>query len=186
MISLLSTLFTGCTGTKYESPDYSVISSEGAFEIRDYPQLTLVTTPMQRRGEDGAFMKLFRFIQGRNESSEKIAMTTPVLMTGSRSGMMSFILPKKVVEHGAPTPSNPDLKLAVTPPSRYACYRFSGSDNPEASEAAAKKLLAWISSRKIPSSGTLLFAYYNPPWTPGFLRRNEVLVKLAPSDSARP
>ena len=186
MISLLATLISGCTGTKYESPAYKVVSSEGAFEIRDYPSLTLVSTSMQRRGEDGSFMKLFRFIQGRNERSEKISMTTPVIMTGSRSGSMSFILPKSVAEHGAPPPSNPDLKLTVAPPSRYAAYRFSGSDSPEASEAAAKKLLEWVHSKNIPTQGTTLFAYYNPPWTPGFLRRNEVLLKLSLPDSGHP
>lgn len=186
MISLLFTLLTACTRTKYESPDYKVISSTGAFEIRDYPQLTLVSTPMQRRGEDGAFMKLFRFIQGRNESSEKISMTTPVIMSGSRSGTMSFIVPKSVAEHGAPTPSNPDVRLNVLPAARYAVFRFNGSGSPEVSDAAAKRLLDWVCSKHFSFSGSPVFAYYNPPWTPGFLRRNEVLLKLAPSEFTRP
>ena len=76
---------SGCAGSKYETPDYKLVSSEGVFEIRDYPFLTLVTAPMPQRGADGAFMKLFRFISGKNDRSEKIAMTTPVLMSGGQA-----------------------------------------------------------------------------------------------------
>jgi hypothetical protein len=181
MIILIFSLLLGCTGNKYESPAYSVISSDEKFEIRGYPQIVLASTPMQKRSENGAFMKLFRFIQGRNDRREKIAMTTPVIMTGSSSGVMSFILPKSVAENGAPAPSNPDVSLAVRPPAHYAVYRFSGSDKPIPSEIAAKKLLAWVKSHNIQTLGSPFFAYYNPPWTPGFLRRNEVLILLAPT-----
>ena len=164
----------------YESPDYKTVSSEGSFEIRDYPSLTLASTPMQKRGEDGSFMKLFRFIEGRNDRSEKISMTTPVLMTGPQSGTMSFVVPKAVAEKGAPAPSNPDVTIQTVPAARYAAYRFSGSGNPAASEAAAKKLLGWADSKNLSVSGTPLFAYYNPPWTPWFMRRNEVLIRITP------
>ena len=181
MTALFASLLTACTGGKYESPNYCVVSSDGAFEIRDYPQLTLVSTPMQHRGEDGSFMKLFRFIQGRNDRAEKISMTTPVLMTGSSVGTMSFVLPQAVAQHGAPTPSNSDVTLSTVPPSRYAAYRFSGSNNPASSEVAAKKLVAWVKSHHVEMLGSPLFAYYNPPWTPGFLRRNEVLIRTAPA-----
>lgn len=180
VIALSSLLFTGCAGSRYESPLYTVITSDGAFQIRDYPRLTLASTPMQRRGADGSFMKLFRFIQGGNDKSEKIPMTTPVIMTGTESGSMSFILPDSVARHGAPIPSNPDVKISPLPPTRYACYRFGGRGNPEQGTAASKKLLAWVASRHLTPIGTPLFAYYNPPWTPGFLRRNEVLLQLAP------
>ena len=181
MTALFASLLTACTGGKYESPNYRVLSSEGAFELRDYPQLTLVSTPMQHRGEDGSFMKLFRFIQGRNDRAEKISMTTPVLMTGSSVGTMSFVLPQAVAQHGVPTPSNSDVTLSTIPPTRYAAYRFSGSNNPASSEVAAKKLVAWVKSHHVEMLGSPLFAYYNPPWTPGFLRRNEVLIRTAPA-----
>jgi effector-binding domain-containing protein len=181
-ITVIATFLSGCTGTKYESPSYTAITSQGAFEIRDYPQMTLVSTPMQSHGEDGSFMKLFLFIQGRNDRGEKIAMTTPVIVTGSAAGTMSFVLPKKVAEMGAPSPSNPNVSIIVTPPARYACYRFSGSSGIKNSEAAAQKLLAWVRSHHYATVGTPTFAYYNPPWTPGFMRRNEVLIHLEKTD----
>jgi len=184
--TLLATLLSSCAKARYETPDYRVISSAGAFEIRDYPSLTLVSTPMNRRGEDGSFMKLFRFISGKNDRAEKISMTTPVLMTGTESGTMSFVVPKAVAQRGAPLPSNPDVTVNTMPAATYAAYRFSGSGKPAQSEAAAKKLLAWTSSKNLHVMGTPVFAYYNPPWTPGFLRRNEVLVKVAPAPKGPP
>ena len=181
MLTLLTTLLASCTKEKYESPAYTVVERDGAFEIRDYPELTLVSTPMQKRGADGSFMKLFRFIQGRNDRSEKISMTTPVLMTGTESGTMSFVIPKEVARRGAPSPSNPDLTLSSKPAGRYVVCRFSGPSKAAPSEAAAIKLQAWAAAQQLAVEGTPIFAYYNPPWTPGFLRRNEVLLRLAPS-----
>jgi hypothetical protein len=177
---ILAALLPSSLMASYESPDFTVVSSDGVFEIREYPALTLVSTSMQKRGEDGSFMKLFRFIQGRNDRSEKIAMTTPVLMTGTESGTMSFIVPKAVAEKGAPSPSNPEVTIQTVPPSRYAAYRFSGSSKPAAGEAAARKLLAWTERKHFQTEGGAVFAYYNPPWTPWFLRRNEVLIRISP------
>ena len=57
-----------------ETPDYKVIRTDGKFEIRDYPALTIATTPMEGAEMNGGFGKLFRFITGSNEGSEKIAI----------------------------------------------------------------------------------------------------------------
>jgi len=178
LFSLLIPLLPSCASAKYETPAYTVVRKDGSFEIRDYPELTLVSAPMQKRGADGSFMKLFRFIQGRNDRSQKISMTTPVLMTGTEAGTMSFVIPKEVAQRGAPAPTNPDLTVSTKPAGRYATYCFSGSSKPAMSEAAALKLQAWVASQKLSVTGETLFAYYNPPWTPGFMRRNEVLLRL--------
>jgi hypothetical protein len=175
---LLLTIFPVTLKASYETPDYKVVETDKAFEIRDYPALTVVSAPMPHRGQDGAFMKLFRFIEGRNDRAEKIAMTTPVLMSGTESGTMSFVVPKAVAEQGVPTPSNPELTVTTKPAARFGVYRYSGSTKPAAVEAAAKKLLSWISSRGFKTEGSPIFAYYDPPWTLWFLRRNEVLVRL--------
>ena len=45
--------------TSYESATYSVLASDGSFEIREYPDLVLVTTPMKSQGSDGSFGRLF-------------------------------------------------------------------------------------------------------------------------------
>ena len=178
LLMSLQALLPASARAAYETPDYRIVCADGAFEIRDYPSLTVVSAPMTHRGSDGAFMKLFRFIEGRNDRSEKIAMTTPVLMTGTESGTMSFVVPRAVAEHGVPSPSNPDLTVTTKPAARFAAYRYSGSTKPAAAEAAAKKLLGWVSGKGLKAEGAPIFAYYDPPWTLWFLRRNEVLVRL--------
>ena len=94
----------------YESAEYKVVESDGAFEIREYPELTLVTTStkFETQGNDGSFMRLFRYISGSNDAEQKVAMTTPVFMQRDAediAGKMSFVLPKEVAEQGAPKPA---------------------------------------------------------------------------------
>ena len=57
----------------YESAEYKVVTSDGKFEVREYPDLMLVATKtkMDAQGRDGSFMKLFRYISGANESDKK-------------------------------------------------------------------------------------------------------------------
>ena len=111
-------------------------------------------------------MRLFRFISGGNERQEKISMTVPVLMSGTSSGTMSFVVPNSVAKQGIPQPSDPNVTVTTI--------------NPARSEAAATQLLEWCKMQKLAVSGAPFFASYNPPWTPGFLRRNEVLISLSP------
>ncbi len=85
LISLLvaAVVLAGCKGSRkgYESAPYRVLESDGKFELRDYPALAVVETPM--RGDSGSsFQRLFRYISGLNTGDQKIAMTTPVFMDG--------------------------------------------------------------------------------------------------------
>lgn len=66
--------------SSYESAAYSLLESDGSFEIREYPDLMLVTTPMKSQGSDGSFGRLFGYISGGNDNDLKVAMTTPVFM----------------------------------------------------------------------------------------------------------
>ncbi len=165
----------------YESAPYEVVSSDGDFEIRDYPSIVLASTPMDRPDpeESSAFMRLFGYITGSNESGEKISMTTPVFMTGSGDeGRMSFVLPQAVAERGAPEATNTEVKIETMNGGRFAAYRFSGSWNLARFEAAKEKLLAWVAQQGLEPAGEPQTANYDPPFTPPMLRRNEVLVRL--------
>lgn len=181
MLAFLSSLLASCKKETYESPDYHVVKSEGAFEIRNYPESSMVTTPMQQRGADGSFMRLFGFISGKNDQNEKISMTVPVIMSGPESGTMSFVVPKKVSLKGIPKPTDSSIQITSMHEGSYAVYRFSGRAKPADYAKAAMALNHWIVGNglkcyKIPSSP--LLASYNPPWTPGFMRRNEVLIRI--------
>ena len=161
-----------------ETPDYKVVRTDGKFEIRDYPALTIATTPMKEDGMNGGFGELFRFITGSNESSEKIEMTTPVLIdTAKEKKTMSFIMPKSTAEKGVPKPAGDAVNVGKMEASRFAVLRFSGGRTNENEVQAITSLKSWLTEQKLEAKGEPMFAYYDPPWTPVFMRRNEVLIR---------
>lgn len=162
-----------------ETPAYKVIRSDGKFEIRDYPALTVATTPMDGAEMNGSFGQLFRFITGNNEGAQKIEMTSPVLIDTSKDKKtMSFIMPKTTVENGVPKPVGDSVTLGKVDSARFAVLRFAGSRTPENEKAAIEKLKAWLTEQNLTGKGDPLFAYYDPPWTPVFMRRNEVMIRI--------
>ena len=104
-----------CTASRagYESAPYTVSQTDGKCEVRDYPELVVASTgDASSSGRDGGFMRLFRYISGQNERSEKIAMTTPVFMgANGEEGKMSFVVPSDVAKKGAPSPKASDVKV---------------------------------------------------------------------------
>lgn len=162
-----------------ETPDCKVVRTDGKFEIRDYPALTVATTPMEGDEMNRGFGQLFRFIAGSNEGAEKIAMTSPVLIdTANDKKTMSFIMPKKAVEKGVPKPTGDGVVLRKMDAARFAVLRFDGGRTPENEKAALAKLNAWLEAQKLAGQGAPAFAYYDPPWTPVFMRRNEVMIRI--------
>lgn len=159
----------------YETAPYSVVRKDGDFEIRDYPALTVAKTDSTGKDRDGAFMKLFRFIDGGNAASQKIAMTTPVFMEG---GDMLFVMPK-AASTGTPAPKNADVKVATKPAARYAVFRYAGWSSKKNEAAALERIQEWVKASGLKTVGEPEHAYYNPPWTLGPMRRNEVLVPVA-------
>ena len=163
----------------YETPLYEVVRSERDFEVRDYAPMTLARTQMAGEGKDNSFMRLFRFIDGGNERSQKIAMTSPVLIEETAENRtMSFVVPRKVAEGGVPKPSGDKVTLAKSDGGRFAVFRFSGGRDAANESAALAKLKQWLEAQKIHSAGSPRFAYYDPPWTPTFMRRNEVMIAV--------
>ena len=162
-----------------ETPEYKLIRKDGEVEIRDYPALTVATTPMNDGEMNGSFGKLFGFITGTNDHSEKIAMTAPVLIdTAKDKRTMSFIMPKKAVEKGVPKPSGENVSLGKVAAALFAVLRFGGGRTAENEEKALGKLTTWLEAGKIAAKGSAIFAYYDPPWTPIFMRRNEVMLRI--------
>jgi len=166
----------------YETAEYKVVAADGSFEVREYPELKLAVTSMStKKQENGGFMRLFGYISGDNESKQKIAMTTPVFMEqgeDAETGRMGFVLPVKVAEQGAPNPGQENVSIATRPPGKFAVYRFAGRSNKLLRTKAEQKLREWIKQAELTAEGSAEFAGYDPPWTPGPMRRNEVLIRL--------
>jgi DNA gyrase inhibitor GyrI len=175
----------GCKTTRsgYDSAPYRVVRADGKFEIRDYPALTVVETPMAATGNsaNGGFNSLFRFITGGNEAKQKIAMTTPVFMSGSQSNAtMAFVMPAKLAAAQVPRPSDNSLTIRELEPGQFAVLRYSGGRNAEKESAMLDRLKAWMTGQGLKAVSAPVYGYFDPPWTPAFLRRNEVMLRTGP------
>ena len=173
----------------YESAEYTVLETDGQIELRDYPDLMLVTTTMGTRtqGDDGSFGRLFRYISGGNENKQKVAMTTPVFMEPQNAsekseqdrGQMGFVIPKDVAQTSIPAPASDQVEVTKRPGGTFAVIRFAGRNDLEVCQKQQRLLEAWIEKRQLKSDGESEIAGYDPPWTPGPLRRNEILIRIA-------
>lgn len=165
----------------YETAPYTVVTQNGDFEIRDYPDLVVVTTPMKTNSwkSSDSFQRLFGYISGENESAKKISMTTPVFtrQDGSKRSM-SFVVSQELAKQGAPSAVNDQVQVETIPGGHFAVYRFSGSWSPERFEQGKQILAQWLKDKGLEPIGEPVIAGYDPPFTPNFLRRNEVLVRV--------
>lgn len=161
---------------------YAVVEADGPIEIRDYPALTVAEvtrTGSRDQAVRAGFGPLARYIFASDRGGEKIAMTAPV--TQSEAGnawTIRFIMPSGYTLDSLPKPSAADVKLVELPPTRYVAIRFSGWWSDTLFTEKNAELLAWMRARGMTPAGEPTFAYYNDPFTPGFLRRNEILYEI--------
>lgn len=169
-----------------EQPAYDVVERDGAIEIRDYP--ALVVAEVARRGdrEEGVragFRALAAFIFAKDRPGDKIAMTAPVTQarTAAETGdgwVVRFIMPSRHTLDTLPAPSG-DVRLKPVAAARRAAIRFSGSWSDARFAEKEARLRAWLEQRGHRPEGPPILAYYNDPFTPPPLRRNEVMFDLS-------
>ena len=112
---------------------------------------------------------------------QKISMTTPVFMEAERNasdGQMGFVLPKEVARGAIPAPTADEVAIRTRRGGRFAVIRFAGRLEGDAVQRAEEDLRRWIEKRGLSGAQSSEIAGYDPPWTPGPLRRNEVLIRV--------
>jgi hypothetical protein len=163
---------------------YDVLEADGAIEVRAYP--ALVVAEVERTGSRdqavrAGFGPLARYIFAREREGEKIAMTAPVTQKADGGAWtIQFIMPAGQDLARLPRPTGSDVELKEIPPAKRAAIRFSGWWSDELFREKDAALREWLAAKGLATSGTPTFAYYNDPFTPGFLRRNEILYDLTP------
>ena len=184
-----------------EEASYEVIRKSDDFEVRDYASHILAETVVAGSLEDAgsnAFNKLFRYISGANRSGGDIAMTAPVSQQapGEKIAMtapvgqqraddkwvVSFMMPRTYTLETLPQPEDPSITLREVPARRIAAVRYTGFWSEKNYSRYKAELEAWIDSMNLTITGEAIWARYNSPFTPWFLRRNEVLIPVAAED----
>jgi hypothetical protein len=180
-----------------EKPDYTVTVSKNNIEIREYsPMITASVRVSGERKE--AIRKGFRlvadYIFGNNTTNTKIAMTAPVQQQENQKIDMtapvqqqldggaweiSFVMPKEYSIDTLPTPSNPEVTLLELASKKFLVIKFSGRNTDSNVEEYTTQLEKFALDNFIKTVGLPKYAFYNPPWTLPFLRRNEVMLEIA-------
>lgn len=168
--------------TSVETPSYEVVKSDGAFEVRAYPALTVaeITAP-GLRGEavSNSFRPLASYIFAKERGGEKISMTAPVTQRKAEDRWaVQFIMPAGYSLDTLPKPDNAEIALRELPPQQRIAIRFSGRQTDELLAQKETDLREWAVEQGIKINPVPTYAYYNDPFTPGFLRRNEVLFDV--------
>jgi hypothetical protein len=180
-----------------EEPQYAVIKTDGDFEIRRYaPYIvaeTVVTDADQESGTNVGFRRLAGFIFGNNRTKESIEMTAPVTTTRSekiamtapvetsRKGddvVMAFMMPSQYTLETLPEPTDSGVLIRQVPERVMAVLKFSGSWSEERFQEQTGKLQEWLRKHDVKAMGAPVVARYNAPWTPWFMRRNEIQIEV--------
>lgn len=202
---LMSVIFGGCALSNIEEPKYEVIRDYGEFELRQYQPTIVAETTVSGEFASSAnvgFRRLANYIFGGNRSKTKIAMTAPVtstsenpasekismtapvaqVATGSNQWLISFTMPSKYTMATLPEPIDPLVRLRAIPAATYAAIQFSGFNSAALVEEKTTTLRSLAARENLNLADRVLYARYNPPWTPWFIRRNEILIetKTAP------
>lgn len=200
-VSLL--ILFGESAMATEEPTFTASLKEGAFEVRSYPALVAAqvsVTGTRDEASNAGFKLLAGYIFGGNTrkqsiamtapvvqaqaSSEKIAMTAPVMQSSvpgqAGSWTVRFIMPSEYTMETLPTPNDPKVLLMPVAPERFAVVTFSGLAYEDDVAKRTAELNTYIKAHALQPTAPPVLARYNPPWTPWFMRRNEVLIAIAP------
>jgi len=167
-----------------ERAKYSVEVNDPPYEIRDYaPSIVASVHVGGDRGEavSAGFRVLANYIFGGNQPQRKIAMTAPVAQQPSASGWeVRFTMPASYTLQTLPPPADPRVHIAAVSAHRAAVISFSGFWSDANLKAHETTLLEWVRSRQLTATSAPTYDYYDPPWTPWFMRTIEVAVDIAP------
>lgn len=61
---------------------------------------------------------------------------------------------------------------------KFAVIRFSGWLTDKVASEKEVELREWMTGKNLAGSTTSETAGYDPPWLPGLLRRNEILIRV--------
>jgi hypothetical protein len=181
-----------------EEPDHTVVQKLNDVEVREYAAYTVaevvVPGPAAQAGNQ-AFPILAGYIFGKNKGERKFAMTAPVTQaaepvklemtapvtqSATTGGFrVQFVLPKGVTLATAPEPLDARVLLREVAPSRVAVIQYSGFWSDANYQQHLDKLQTSLRAANLATVGEAVYSRYNAPFTPWFLRRNEIWLHLA-------
>ncbi|WP_148266625.1 SOUL family heme-binding protein [Methanocella arvoryzae] len=183
-----------------EQPAYETLKQDGSFEVRRYNGYVLAHVDVEADFDTAlneGFRALFGYITGHNrvrtkvpltmpatgevgERTETIPMTVPVIMEPRREGVyrVGFIMPGRYTLETLPRPDNESIGFTEIPDHKVAVIRFSGHSHEPKVREKIGELKDWLRGNDLEPKSSFRLARYDPPWIPGFLRHNEIMVDV--------
>ncbi len=178
-----------------DEPAYTVVRTDDAFEVRRYEPYVVAETVVNAAAEDAGnqgFRILAGYIFGQNKGSRKIEMTAPVAQTPATIAMtapvaqsassggyvIQFAMPREWTLETLPEPTDARVTFREIPARTVAVISYSGTWSQSNYEENLTKLKDAMAKAGLIWHGEAIWARYDPPWKPWFLRRNEILLEL--------
>jgi len=180
-----------------EQAKYEVVKSHSNIEVRDYAPMIVAEVEVSGQRKEAinqGFRMIADYIFGNNKSNAKVAMTAPVVQEQSEKIAMTapvsqqadgdnwkvhFVMPSEYTMETLPKPNNPLVKLKEVGSKRIVAIRFSGIAGEDNLNKKTEELKKFINDRGLKIQSVPTYAFFNPPWTLPFLRRNEVMIEIA-------
>ncbi len=192
----------GFFSSRVEQVEYTVVKKMNGYEIREYPAHIVAQTTVKGTYENSignGFRILAGYIFGGNTKKESISMTAPVVAqkgegekisesiamtapvlatTDGDSQIISFGMPRSYTLETLPIPNDSRVKIVMIPAKKYAVLQFSWYLSEAIVREMQEKLAVALARDGVVTQGVPAYAGYNPPWTPPWMNRNEVLVEI--------
>ena len=181
-----------------EEAEYRVVGTLPGIELRQYAAYTVAEVVVGGSAEEAgsqAFPILAGYIFGKNKGERKLAMTAPVTqaavpvkldmtapvtqVAAPGGFLVQFVLPKGVTAASAPEPLDPRVQLRDVMPAEVAVIRYSGFWSDSNYDEHLARLETGLRAAGVAWEGEPIYSRYNAPFTPWFLRRNEIWLRLS-------
>lgn len=189
----------GPMASNVEQAKYTVVKSDGAFELRDYAPHIVAEARVKGEREaaiNDGFRIIAGYIFGGNQPKQNVAMTAPVMQTSAGENVamtapvtqtaagaagewvVRFVMPASYTMETLPKPNDERVELIPVAEQQFAVVRFSGTGSEENLAKQEALLRDYLAKYAIKTHAAATYAFYNPPWTLPFLRRNEVMIQV--------
>ena len=190
--------FTG-SAHAIEQPAYVVLQTTDVFEIRKYEPYVVAEVVVAGPATDAgnqAFPILAGYIFGKNNGERKFDMTAPVTQTAVSAPLklemtapvtqtpaaggflVQFMMPGAYTLATLPEPLDARVKLRAIPGQTVAVIKYSGTWSQANYDEHLGMLKKALAQANITTQGEPIYSRYNAPFTPWFLRTNEIWFRV--------
>ena len=168
-----------------ERQEFKVLRTYEDFELREYMPCVIAEVRVSGQfstSSSNAFSTLFNYISQGNNSSQKIAMTAPVITAQkadtpeTTDWFVSFVMPSGSTFGRLPNPNDSQVKLRELDSEICVAKSFRGKATDELSQKITKELRSKASKANIALADETRICRFDPPFKPGFLQYNEIVI----------